>query len=181
MGTFSFFSTTSDISHRLRARTAQPFVRHRFSLSLLRDSRRHVLLPDWTIDDATPGSSGITPGHSSTLPSLITRLSSSVLQRTSIEIHRPPSREARTLLELSLEYITCGSRQSSSFPISNQPDSRTQQVSFVPARFLRIVKILRIRRLPYMTDSRHGLSSTEPQPFAIRHILGPSVVCSSSH
>ena len=139
-----------------------------------------MLLPDWTIDDATPGSTGITPGHSSTLPSLITRFSSSVLQRTSIEIYRPPSREARTLLEPSLEYITCRSRQSSSFTVLYQPDSRTQQVSFVPARFLRIVKILRIRRLPYMTDSRHGLSSTEPQPFAILHILGPSVVCTSS-
>ena len=126
-----------------------------------------MLLPDWTIDDATPGSTGITPGHSSTPPSLITQFSSSVLQRTSIEIHRPPSREARTLLELSSEYITCRSRQSSSFAILNQQDSRTQQVSlasFVSAEFLRIEKILRISRLPYMTDSRHGFSSIEPQP-----------------
>ena len=126
-----------------------------------------MLLPDWTIDDATPGSTGITPGHSSTPPSLITQFSSSVLQQTSIEIRRPPSREARTLLELSSEYITCRSRQSSSFAILNQQDSRTQQVSFVPARFFRIVKILRIRRLPNVTDSRHGFSSIEPQPSTV--------------
>ena len=142
-----------------------------------------MLLPDWTIDDATPGSTGITPGHSSTPPSLITQFSSSVLQQTSIEIRRPPSREARTLLELSSEYITCRSRQSSSFAILNQQDSRTQQVSlisFVSAEFLRIEKILRISRLPYMTDSRHGFTSIEPQPSTVRHNFGPSVVCSSS-
>ena len=109
----------------------------------------------------------MTPGHSSTPPSLATRFSSSVLQRTSIEIPRPPSREARTLLELSFQYITRRSRQSSSFTILNQPDSRTQQVSFVSARFLRIGKILRISRLPYTTDSRHGFTSIEPQPSTV--------------
>ena len=135
-----------------------------------------MLLPDWTIDDATPGSICVTPGHSSTPPSFAIRFSSSILQRTSIEIPRPPSREARTLLELSSEYITCRSRQSSSFAILNQQDSRTQQVSFVSARFLRIEKILRISRLPYTTDSRHGFSSIEPQPSTVRHNFGPSVV-----
>ena len=83
------------------------------------------------------------------------------------------------MLELSSEYITRKSRQSSSFPILNQPDSRTQQVSFVSARFLRIGKILRIGRLPYTTDSRHGFTSIESQPSTVRHNFGPSVVCSS--
>ena len=122
----------------------------------------------------------MTPGHSSTPPSLATRFSSSVRQRISIEIPRPASRQAWTLLELSFGYITRESRQSSSFPILNQPDSRTQQVSFVSARFLRIGKILRISRLPYTTDSRHGFPSIEPQPSTVRHNFGPSVVCSSS-
>ena len=179
--TFSFFRTTSDIFASSQRKDSATFCSTSFlSLSLLRDSRRHVLLPDWTIDDATPGSICVTPGHSSTPPSLAIRFSSSILQRTSIEIPRPPSREARTLLELSSEYITRESRQSSSFPILNQPDSRTQQVSFVSARFLRIGKILRISRLPYTTDSRHGFTSIEPQPSTVRHNFGPSVVCSSS-
>ena len=179
--TFSFFRTTSDIFASSQRKDSATFCSTSFlSLSLLRDSRRRELLPDWTIDDATPGSICMTPGHSSTPPSLAIRFSSSVLQRTSIEIPRPASREAWTLLELSFGYITRESRQSSSFPILNQPDSRTQQVSFVPARFLRIGKILRISRLPYTTDSRHGFSSIEPQPFTVRHNFGPSVVCSSS-
>ena len=83
----------------------------------------------------------MTPGHSSTPPSFAIRFSSSILQRTSIEIPRPPSREARTLLELSSEYITRESRQSSSFPILNQPDSRIQQDSPESASLFRTRKI----------------------------------------
>ena len=185
--TFSFFRTTSDISHRLRARTAQPFVRHRFSLSLLRDSRRHVLLPDWTIDDATPGSTGITPGLSSTPPSLATRFSSSVLQRTSIEIPRPPSREAWTLLELSFGYITRESRQSSSFPILNQPDFRNQQDSPESASHTRTRKIPSNRQdTSNQPDSRTRQilataslpSSHSPPQLAIAS--GPQSLCASS-
>ena len=57
---------------------------------------------------------------------------------------------------------------------------RNRQVFLVPARFLRIGKILESARLPNATDSRHGFSSIEPQPSTVRHNFGPSVVCSSS-
>ena len=154
------------------------------SLSLLRDSRSHVILPDWTIDDATPGSICMTPGHSSTPPSLATRFSSSVLQRTSIEIPRPASREAWTLLELSFGYITRESRQSSSFPILNQPDSRNHQDS---ASHTRTRKIPSNRQdTSNQPDSRTRQilataslpSSHSPPQFAITS--GPQSLCSSS-
>ena len=142
-----------------------------------------MLLPDWTIDDATPGSIGITPGHSSTPPSLATRFSSSVLQRTSIEIPRPPSREAWTLLELSFGYITRESRQSSSFPILNQPrlthSARFSGISkslSYPQDSFESARYFESARLPNATDSRHGFSSIEPQPSTARHSFRASVV-----
>ena len=64
--TFSFFRTTSDIFASSQRKDSAPFCLTSFlSLSLLRDSRRRELLPDWTIGDATPGSTCMFPG---TLP-----------------------------------------------------------------------------------------------------------------
>ena len=64
--TFSFLRTTSDIfaSSLSQRKVSATFVfRHR--LSLLLASRSRELLPDWTIGDATPGSTCMFPG---TLP-----------------------------------------------------------------------------------------------------------------
>merc|ERR1711911_147068 len=140
----------------------------------LRDSRRRELLPDWTIDDATPGSLCTTPGHSSTPPSLATRLSSSVLQRTAIEIPRPASREAWTLLELSFGYITRESRQSSSFPILNQPDSRNQQDSPESA------SLTRTRKIPSNRQDTSNQPTPECDRFSPRLLIHRATALHSS-
>merc|ERR1711872_917351 len=102
---------------------------------------------------------------------------------TSIEIPRPPSREAWTLLELSFGYITRESRQSSSFPILNQPrlthsarfsgiskSLSNPQDSFESARYFESA------RLPNATDSHHGFSSIEPLPSTAHHSFRVSAV-----
>ena len=102
-------------------------------------SRSRELLPDWTIGDATPGSTCMFPG---TLLRHIDsrRVSPHPLYNGLFEILRPAPRNAWTILEHLIRYITAKSRHCIIIPlrrkrlIKNQPDSNKS------ARFLQISK-----------------------------------------
>ena len=164
-------------------------------------SRSRELLPDWTIGDATPGSTCMFPG--TPLCRIDSQLVSphplynGLFRDTSPGAAKSPdfartfvwiyNREKPALHHHSPSKKDDSSRISRTLIISKIPSN--QQVLRESARFSRIGKsysnpqdsfesarYLESARLPNATDSRHGFSSIEPQPSTVRHNFGPSVV-----
>ena len=186
--TFSFFRTTSDIFASSQRKDSATFCSTSFlSLSLLLDSRRRELLPDWTIDDATPGSNCMSPG---TLPRRLDSqrvsphpLYNGLIRDTSPGAARSPD-FARTFVWIYNPRKAGNHHHSPSKKTSlNQPDSHNQQDSLESASHTRTRKIpsnrqdyLESARLPNSTDSRHGFSSIEPLPPTAHHSFRALVV-----
>ena len=185
--TFSFLRTTSDIfaSSLSQRKASATFVfRH---LSLLLASRRRELLLDWTIGDATPGSTCMFPG---TLPRRLDsqRVSPHPLYNGFIRDTSPGAAKSpdftRTFVWIYNPRKAGNHHHSPSKKTSlNQSDSRNQQDYLESASYTRTRKIplnrqdyLESARLPNSTDSRHGFSSIEPLPSTAHHSFRASVV-----
>ena len=184
--TFSFLRTTSDIfaSSLSQRKASATFVfRH---LSLLLASRRRELLLDWTIGDATPGSTCMFPG---TLPRRLDsqRVSPHPLYNRFTRDTSPGAAKSpdftRTFVWIYNPRKAGNLHHSPSKKTEYQPNSHNQQDSLKSASHSRTRKILSNRqdyiesaRLPNATDSRHGFPSIEPLPSTARHSFRASVV-----